>query len=93
MFDRCPGTKDLTDPNIIVRTCPECDEEVEFLSYENETKCYKCGKLVHREASPSCVAWCKHADKCIKDLEDRKIITADRAEELRKAAKTMKTEK
>ena len=93
MFDRCPGTKDLTDPNIIVRTCPECGEEVEFLSYENETKCYNCGKLVHREASPACVVWCKHADKCIKDLEDRKIVTPERAEELRKVAEDMKSEK
>ncbi|MEM3011799.1 MAG: hypothetical protein QW084_00335 [Candidatus Hadarchaeales archaeon] len=87
MMDTCPGIRKLVEPQIVLRTCPACGEEVEFFEYETETKCPKCGRKVHREASPSCVVWCKYADKCLEDLEKRKIITPARAEELRKLMK------
>lgn len=93
MLKRCPGTKDLVDPKIIIRACPACGEEVEFLDYETEAKCYKCGRTLHREATPSCVIWCEHALKCIVDLEERKLITQSKAEELEKIAKAAKAQK
>ncbi len=85
-MDTCPGIRRLVEPQIVVRTCPVCGEEVEFFEYETETTC-KCGKKVHREASPSCVVWCKYAEKCLEDLEKRKIVPPSRLEELRKLMK------
>lgn len=90
-FRHCPGVKDLVRPKIIVRTCPSCGEEVEFFSDETETKCLSCGRMLHLEASESCVAWCQYADKCILDLRERRLITHDRAEQLMQIAKSGNT--
>lgn len=93
MMKRCPGAKDLVEAKIIIRTCPVCGEEVEFLGYETEAKCYNCGRTLHREATPSCITWCEYALKCIADLRERKLITSDRAEELEEIAKVAKAQK
>jgi NADH pyrophosphatase NudC (nudix superfamily) len=93
MLKRCPGAKELVEPRITIRTCPACGEEVEFLSYETEAKCYNCGRMLHREATPSCVVWCEYAEKCIADLRGRELITPSRAEELREIAKAAKDRK
>ena len=92
-MERCPGAKNLVEPSIVTRTCPACGEEIEFFGYETEAKCYKCGRMLHREATPSCVTWCEYALKCIADLKKRKLITDSRAEELEKIAKVPKTDK
>ncbi|RLI28852.1 hypothetical protein DRO53_00025 [Candidatus Bathyarchaeota archaeon] len=87
-YKHCPGIKDLIRPaDIVVRTCPACGEEVEFFSDEVEVKCPNCGKTLHREASASCVSWCKYADKCIEDLKNRKLISEAKAEELMEIAR------
>ncbi len=84
-FKTCPGIKDLVGPSkIILRSCPACGEEVEFFSDETEVACPSCGRSLHREATPSCVTWCKYAEKCIDDLEKRGLIPLSRIEELRK---------
>lgn len=88
MLKKCPGTRSLVEPKIIVRTCPACGEEVEFLDFETEAKCSSCGRPLHREASASCVTWCEYALQCIADLRARRLITPERAEELKKIAKT-----
>jgi predicted RNA-binding Zn-ribbon protein involved in translation (DUF1610 family) len=93
MLRRCPGIKGLVEPSITIRTCPACGEEVEFFGYETEAKCYNCGRMLHREATASCITWCEYALKCIADLKERKLITDARAEELEKIAKAAKTEK
>lgn len=90
MFKSCPGVRSLIEPQIIVRRCPSCGEEIEFFEYETQLKCPRCGKLVHREPTESCLSWCEYADKCIDDLESRKVISKDRAEELRKNIKGRK---
>jgi len=87
MFKYCPGMRSLLRPRIIVRSCPYCGEEVEFFEYETEQRCPNCGKVVHREASESCVVWCRYAEKCIDDMEDRGLITKNRAEDLRSILK------
>ena len=87
MMKHCPGVKDLIQPQIIIRTCPACGEEVEFFEYETERKCPNCGRTLHREPSASCLTWCQYADKCIADLEDRKLIPQERVQELKKIAK------
>jgi len=83
LFKHCPGARSFIRPQIIVRTCPACGEEVEFLEYETEQVCPNCGKVVHREATETCIVWCKYAEKCIDDLEKRGLITSERARELR----------
>ncbi|MEM2341730.1 MAG: hypothetical protein QXX94_05530 [Candidatus Bathyarchaeia archaeon] len=84
MFKRCPGVRSLVEPQIIVRECPFCGEEIEFFEYEMQLECPKCGRIVYRELTETCLSWCDYADKCIADLERRGIINKDRAEELRK---------
>ena len=86
-LDHCPGVKDLIGPvQILTRTCPSCGEEVEFFSDETEAKCQKCGRMLHREATPSCVTWCQYAMKCITDLRERGIISRSKADELEQMA-------
>ena len=93
LFKHCPGIKSLVRPSIIVRTCPNCGEEVEFFEYETEQTCPNCGKVLHREATESCVAYCKYAEKCIEDLEKRGLITPERAAELRRIMRKARSSK
>jgi hypothetical protein len=84
----CPGVKDLIKPTkIILRTCPTCEEEVEFFSDETESKCTSCGKTLYREATPSCVTWCDYANKCIDDMKNKGLIPPSRIEEFKHMAK------
>ncbi len=87
LMKHCPGIKTLTEPKIIIRTCPACGGEVEFFSDETEAQCPECGRTLHIEASPSCVVWCQYAFQCISDLKERKLISPSRAEQLEKIAK------
>ncbi len=87
-FEHCPGIKRIIGPvQIVTRTCPSCGEEVEFFSDETDMKCPGCGRTLHREATPSCVAWCEYAIKCIDDLRDRGLVSLSRARELESMAK------
>lgn len=87
-FKHCPGIKSIIGPvQIITRSCASCGEEVEFFSDETELKCSNCGRMVHREASASCVIWCQYSEKCIDDLEKRGLIPPSRIDELKSLAK------
>ena len=55
--------------------------------------CPNCGKVLHREATESCVAYCKYAEKCIEDLERRRLITPERARELREIMRKSRASK
>lgn len=90
MFKHCPGVRSFVSPQIIIRNCPFCGEEVEFFEYETAQECPNCGRTVYREASEICVTWCSYVDKCIKKLVRKKLITEERAEELRRLAKQSK---
>ncbi|MEM3737643.1 MAG: hypothetical protein QXJ75_06145 [Candidatus Bathyarchaeia archaeon] len=90
----CPGIKNLIEPTqLTIRTCPSCGGEVEFFNGETEVQCPQCGRILHREVTPSCVTWCQYADKCIVDLKQRGLITPSRAEELEAIAKKKETSK
>ncbi|MDI9619506.1 MAG: NADH pyrophosphatase zinc ribbon domain-containing protein [Candidatus Nezhaarchaeota archaeon] len=80
----CPGAKSLVEPQIITSYCPVCGAEVEFFEYELERKCPDCGRTVKREASPSCIMWCKSAAECLANLKALGAISPERAEELEK---------
>lgn len=84
MFKRCPGVRSLVEPQIIIRRCPFCNEEIEFFEYETQLECPKCGRMVHRKPTETCLSWCDYAEKCVADLESRSIISKARAEELRR---------
>lgn len=83
MLSRCPGTRSLVEPQIILRPCPFCGEEVEFFEYETQLECPTCHKVVYREEGETCITWCDYAEKCISDLERRRLISKERSEELR----------
>jgi endogenous inhibitor of DNA gyrase (YacG/DUF329 family) len=85
MFKRCPGVRNLIEPHIIIRECPFCGERIEFFEYETQLKCSRCGKIVYREPTETCLSWCEYADKCISDLENRGLVNKSRAEELRRS--------
>lgn len=87
MLERCPGARSLIEPKIILRSCPSCGEEIEFFEYEEQLQCPECGKMVYREVSETCLSWCNYAEKCIEDLENRRLISKERGEELRKLIK------
>ena len=83
IHDVCPGAKRFIQPEIVIRSCPSCGEEVEFFDYEVEQKCPQCGKTVKKEVENSCLMWCEYAEKCLGDIEKRRLIPKDRADELR----------
>lgn len=87
MFRTCPGTSDLIRPKLTLRECPQCGDDVEFWEQETYAECPSCGKGLYREVSPSCITWCQYASKCIDDMLEKKLITRQRAEELKKIAK------
>ena len=91
--DVCPGAKKFIQPDIVIRSCPSCGEEVEFFDYETEQNCPKCGKTVKQEMDNSCLMWCEHSEKCLNDIENRKLLPKDRADELRKMFPNKKTQK
>jgi len=64
MFDNCPGAAHIRTPTIIVKKCPECDNEVEIFSNEMLTKCTRCGFTIYSDLE-SCVQWCKYAVECV----------------------------
>lgn len=87
MFKYCPGIRSIVSPKIIIRKCPFCEEEVEFLEYETQQECPNCGRIVYREPSEVCVTWCSYANKCINELEKKGMINLKRSNELRKIMK------
>lgn len=66
MFDKCPGAADIRGPSIVLKTCPECKEEIEFFSLDLMRNCPRCGFTVYKELS-SCIKWCKYARECVGD--------------------------
>lgn len=69
MFTSCPGIKGFADPVPEPITCPHCGREVEIFTNEQFMKCYFCGGTVTREKRPSCLDWCKYADRCLEELQ------------------------
>lgn len=68
MEQKCPGQMHH-DLKSEVRICPECARPVEMFSDEQKVRC-KCGHVILREATPSCIQWCAAAEKCLAGLVD-----------------------
>jgi uncharacterized paraquat-inducible protein A len=61
---KCPGI-DSRHLRVALIRCPNCGYRVEIFSDEMKTKCPKCKKSVRRKNLPSCIDWCRYADKCV----------------------------
>lgn len=61
----CPGSGLLKSPVPETIECPQCHGEVEIWSDEIKTTCPNCKSTVFKERIPSCVDWCKFAEKCV----------------------------
>lgn len=61
---RCPGAENVRIPELEIKECPNCGEEVEFFSRETKSKCSNCGAIVFKEQTPSCIDWCPLAEEC-----------------------------
>ena len=78
MVMKCPG-QDSRKLSVSVHKCPSCGNEVEIFSDETRVKCRKCGEMVYREETPSCISWCASAKECIGE-ERWKELNAAREE-------------
>lgn len=73
MNNECPGQDDR-NIKIEIISCSACGYKLEIFSDEIEVKCPKCKSLVCRQRLPSCVNWCKSAQKCIGEEKYRKLF-------------------
>lgn len=64
VWERCPGIARIVRPVPEYVKCPNCGATVEIWSDETETECDNCGTRVTRDIEPSCLEWCRYADKC-----------------------------
>ena len=64
MDSHCPG-QDSRNLRSAIYKCPNCGADVEIFSDELKFKCRKCGHLVYRDKTPSCIDWCSSARQCL----------------------------
>jgi DNA-directed RNA polymerase subunit RPC12/RpoP len=64
MSMKCPG-QDMRNLRVALHKCPNCGTEVEIFSDELRIKCHKCGQMVYKEKTPSCIDWCQYARQCL----------------------------
>lgn len=64
MTDKCPG-QDSGKLRVSLHKCLNCGAKVEIFSDEVKVKCLKCGEMVYREETPSCIDWCASARQCL----------------------------
>jgi|TARA_B100002003_G_C13798012_1_gene394085 DNA-directed RNA polymerase subunit RPC12/RpoP len=64
MTFKCPG-QDMRKLRVELYKCPSCGAEIEIFSDEMRMKCQKCGDMVYREQTPSCIDWCSSARQCL----------------------------
>jgi len=69
---RCPGSLSFSQPKPEVVNCSECGAETEIWSDEASGTCPKCGNMVIRNLTVSCVDWCKFAKECLGNEKYRK---------------------
>ncbi len=60
----CPGSLAIKDPTPEDFPCPNCGAAVEIWTHELKADCPQCHTTVFKAKRPSCIDWCKFADKC-----------------------------
>ncbi|MFC1869920.1 phosphohydrolase [Chloroflexota bacterium] len=69
---KCPG-QDTRNLRVHLIKCPKCGYEVEIFSDEAKRRCYRCGEIVYREKTPSCIEWCASAHQCLGEERWREL--------------------
>jgi Fe-S-cluster-containing dehydrogenase component len=68
----CPGRRSRNLDSQIVR-CGECGSPVEIFSDEQKARC-RCGKVILRDALPTCISWCPAAERCLGEVADLREV-------------------
>ena len=76
MYSKCPG-QDNSKLRVELYKCPKCGAEVEIFSDEARIKCQKCGTMVFREKTPSCIEWCSSARQCLGEERWQQLMSKD----------------
>jgi DNA-directed RNA polymerase subunit RPC12/RpoP len=76
MYGKCPG-QDMRNLKAELYRCPNCGAEVEMFSDETRIKCKKCGKIVYKSESASCVNWCASARECLGEERWQRLTGQD----------------
>lgn len=71
---RCPGTSNIITPIPTIKICPKCNEEVEIWSDESKGRCSKCGTLIFKEESASCIQWCPYVRQCVGEEKYKQLM-------------------
>ena len=78
---KCPGTCNNETPQLEIKICPECGNEIELFSIDTEMACEKCGFIAYNDTL-SCVQWCKHAKQCVgEEMYEAMMAIAKRQKE------------
>jgi ribosomal protein S27AE len=80
LIDGCPGSASIRTPNLKVKKCPQCGEEIEIFSNEVSTSCGRCGFVIYNDQA-SCIRWCRYAEECVGPEIVRKFREAEKEEE------------
>lgn len=71
---KCPGSCNNSTPQLVIKTCPECGNEIEMFSIDMKAVCDRCGFEAFNDIQ-SCIEWCQHAEECIGAELYRKLVT------------------
>lgn len=63
----CPGSKILRQPAPEMFSCTSCGAEVEIWTDEIKGTCRNCQTTIYRDATMSCLDWCKMGKDCVGD--------------------------
>ena len=77
MLDRCPGAVNLRTPNLSIKKCPQCRNEVEIFTNDVKVACDRCGFVIYNDLL-SCVQWCRYAKECVGEETYRKLMEMKR---------------
>ena len=78
---KCPGSCNNSTPQLEIKRCPECGNEIEMFSIDMKMTCDKCGFTVYNDIQ-SCMEWCSHAEECLgadlyrKLMADKKAVSS-----------------
>jgi DNA-directed RNA polymerase subunit RPC12/RpoP len=77
-WDKCPGSKQFTQPTPEFYPCPWCGGEVEIWSDEPQAKCPECGREVTRERVQGCIDHCEMARECLGAERYERLVAQSR---------------
>ena len=70
---KCPGSCSGNTPQLMIRECPECGNEIEMFSVDMKAVCDRCGHEIYNDIQ-YCIEWCSHAKECIGAELYRKLM-------------------